>query len=253
MLFRISFFSALILLVINCQSEIAPVNSPEKEKATFRLAEDLDIQLVASEPLVQEPVFMSFDEFGRLWVVEMRGFMPNLEGEGENDPVGRISVLIDTDQDGIMDSSVVFLDSLILPRSIALVKGGLLVAERIPLWFVEDTDGDLKADRKILIDSSYGGQGMPEHSPNGLWRGLDNWLYNAKSTFRYKLVDNIWVKDTTEFRGQWGISHDNLGRLYYNYNWSQLHADLVPPNYLNRNRNHTSTTGIDHGLLSPSH
>ncbi len=147
-----------------------------------------------------------------------------------------------------MDSSVVFLDSLILPRSMALVKGGILVAERIPLWFVEDTDGDLKADRKILIDSTYGGQGMPEHSPNGLWRGLDNWLYNAKSTFRYKLVDNIWVKDTTEFRGQWGISHDNLGRLYYNYNWSQLHADLVPPNYLNRNRNHTPTTGIDHGL-----
>lgn len=237
-----------MLLLITCQSKIAPVNSPAKEKATFRLAEDLDIQLVASEPLVQEPVFMSFDEFGRLWVVEMRGFMPNLEGEGENDPVGRISVLIDTDQDGIMDSSVVFLDSLILPRSLALVKGGLLVAERITLWFVEDTDGDLKADRKILIDSSYGGQGMPEHSPNGLWRGLDNWLYNAKSTFRFKLVDNIWVKDTTEFRGQWGISHDNLGRLYFNYNWSQLHADLVPPNYLNRNRNHTPTTGIDHGL-----
>ena len=51
-----------------------------------------------------------------------------------------------------------------------------------------------------------------------------------------------------KLRGQWGISHDDRGRLYYNYNWSQLHADLVPPNYLSRNKHHTPTTGIDHGL-----
>lgn len=248
MLTRFAILSSLVLLIMACREEIAPVHSPEEAKKTFRLAEDLDVQLVASEPMVQEPVFMTFDEVGRLWVVEMRGFMPNIDQEGENDPVGRISVLIDLDNDGMMDSSVVFIDSLVLPRSLAVVRDGLLVAERIPLWFVEDQDGDLKADRKILIDSTYGGQGMPEHSPNGLWRGLDNWYYNAKSTFRYKRSGNTWIKDTTEFRGQWGISHDDLGRLYYNYNWSQLHADLVPPNYLNRNKNHQPTTGIDHGL-----
>jgi mono/diheme cytochrome c family protein/HEAT repeat protein len=72
--------------------------------------------------------------------------------------------------------------------------------------------------------------------------------YNAKSQFRYKLVDGKWQRDSTEFRGQWGICHDDQGRLIYNYNWSQLHADLVPPNYLSRNKNHKPTTGIDHGL-----
>src|SRR5690349_12236926 len=57
-----------------------------------------------------------------------------------------------------------------------------------------------------------------------------------------------WIRDSTEFRGQWGISHDDAGRLFYNYNWSQLHADLVPPSSLSRNPHHKPTTGIDHGL-----
>ncbi|MDQ6813720.1 MAG: c-type cytochrome, partial [Bacteroidota bacterium] len=89
---------------------------------------------------------------------------------------------------------------------------------------------------------------LPEHSGNGLWRGVDNWYYNAKSRFRYRFTKGQWQRDSTEFRGQWGICHDDEGRLIYNYNWSQLHADLVPPNYLSRNRNHLATTGIDHGL-----
>jgi len=242
-------WNALLFFLIACSAKEPPSKfSPEAEKATFQLAEGLKIELVAAEPLVETPVVITFDEDGRLWVVEMRGFMPNVDGEGEDEPVGRVSVLTDYDGDGQMDERTTFLDSLVLPRAIALVDGGVLVAERVPLWFVQDTDGDLKADTKTLIDPEYGGNGMPEHSPNGLWRGIDNWYYNAKARFRYRYVDGEWVKDETEFRGQWGISHDDAGRLYYNYNWSQLHADLVPPNYLSRNANHTATTGIDHGL-----
>ena len=248
MLSRLGIFMLAAFLFFGCRSEIAPVNSPEEELSTFQLAENVDIQLVAAEPMVEEPVAITFDKRGRLWVVEMRGFMPDIDGTGEGDPVGRISVLIDKDQDGRMDQSIVFLDSLVLPRSIALVSDGILVAEQFPLWYVPDLDGDLRADRKILIDSSYGGNGLVEHSPNGLWRGIDNWYYSAKSTARYRLKQDIWVRAETEFRGQFGISHDDHGRLFYNYNWSQLHADLVPPNYLSRNQNHIATTGIDHGL-----
>ena len=241
------FCLACLCIACSTQGPSAP-KTAEEELATFVLAEDLNIELVAAEPLVHDPVYMAFDHLGRLWVAEMTGFNATLEGEGENDPIGKIVVLIDDDQDGRMDSRTVFLDSLVLPRSFALVPGGLLVAERIPLWYVEDSDGDLRADRKTMVDSVYGGRGHVEHSPNGLWRGLDNWYYNAKSTIRYQWSGGGWIKDTTEFRGQWGISHDNYGRLYYNYNWSQLHADLVPPNYLNRNSHHEATTGIDHGL-----
>ncbi|GAB3736716.1 DUF7133 domain-containing protein [Spirosoma lituiforme] len=226
----------------------SPARTPAEELTTFQLEPGLKMQLVAAEPMVQDPVVITFDEADRLWVVEMRGFMPNVEGEGENKPVGRISVLEDTNGDGQMDVSQVYLDSLIMPRALALVPGGVLVVENNALWMTKDLNHDGKADTKTLIDKDYAGSGLPEHAGNGLWRSMDNWLYNAKSRFRYKEVNGTWQRDSTEARGQWGISHDDQGRLYYNYNWSQLHADLVPPNYLSRNRHHTPTTGIDYGL-----
>ncbi|PCJ94415.1 MAG: dehydrogenase [Flavobacteriaceae bacterium] len=242
-------FMGLFLACQQAPSEPSPPLSPAQALETFVLAEEnLQIELVAAEPLVQNPVAITFDEDGRLWVVEMLGFMKDIDGNGELDQVGRISVLFDDDGDGQMDRNKIFLDSLVLPRAIAVVDGGILIAENIPLWYAEDTDGDFKADTKTLIDPEYGGLGMPEHSANGLWRGMDNWYYNAKSKSRYRKINGEWVKEPTEFRGQWGISHDNAGRLYYNYNWSQLHADIVPPNALMGNKNHIPTSGIDHGL-----
>lgn len=226
----------------------SPPKTPAEELATFQVEPGFKIQLVAAEPMVQDPVVIQFDPDGRLWVVEMRGFMPDIDGTGENQRVGRVSVLEDTDADGQMDKSTIYLDSLVLPRALALVPGGALVAENEALWLTQDTDGDLKADTKTLVDPDYAGSPLPEHSGNGLWRSMDNSYYNAKSRFRYRLTNGKWQRDSTEFRGQWGMSHDDEGHLYYNYNWSQLHADLVPPNSLARNPHHTPTTGIDHGL-----
>lgn len=237
-------------LLVGCRGNDgpSPPASPGDEQKSFRLAPGLDIQLVAAEPLVEDPVVITFDDHGRLWVVEMRGFMEDVDGSNEQARSGRISVLFDINGDGTMDSGKVYIDSLIMPRAMAVVKGGILLCEDQKLWFAPDSDGDLRADDKILIDPDYAGPALPEHSGNGLWRGIDNWYYNAKSRFRYRYDHSQWVRDSTEFRGQWGLSHDDQGRLYYNYNWSQLHADLVPPNYLSRNKNHQPTSGIDHGL-----
>jgi mono/diheme cytochrome c family protein/glucose/arabinose dehydrogenase len=247
---RVISLSVIALLFIgSCRDEgPSPPKSPKEELTTFKIEPGLKVELVAYEPLVQDPVVITFDADGRLWVVEMRGFMPDIDGAGEGEPVGRVSVLEDQDGDGLMDTGTVYIDSLVLPRALAVIPGGALLAQNQKLWLTRDTDGDLRADEKILIDSTYAGGPFVEHAGNGLWRGVDNWYYNAKSRFRYRLIEGTWHRDSTEFRGQWGISHDDAGRLYYNYNWSQLHADLVPPNYLSRNPNHTPTSGIDHGL-----
>ncbi|MDF2157097.1 c-type cytochrome [Algoriphagus sp. CAU 1675] len=227
---------------------LSPARTAEEELETFQVEPGFRVELVASEPLVEDPVLIDFDEDGRLWVVEMRGYMTDIEGSEEDLPIGRISVLEDEDGDGKMDKSTIYLDSLVMPRALGLVSGGALVAENNSLWFTRDLDGDLIADSKELLDSTYASNGIPEHSDNGFLRNVDNWYYSAKSRLRYRYEKGAWIRDSTEFRGQWGIAQDDEGRLIYNYNWSQLHGDMVPANYLSRNANHQSSTGIDHGL-----
>lgn len=245
----------IVMILASCAKNVkddpsnpSPARSADEELETFQLEEGFKMQLVASEPMVEEPVFITFDEDGRLWVIEMRGFMTDTLGSEEDKPIGRISVLEDLDGDGQMDKSTIYLDNLVMPRALGFFADGVLVAENSSLWVTQDLDGDLKADTKVLLDSTYASSGNPEHSDNGLLRNVDNWYYNAKSRLRYKYQNKEWIRDTTEFRGQWGISQDDEGRLFYNYNWSQLHADLVPPNYFSRNPHHSSSTGIDFGV-----
>ena len=88
---------------------------------------------------------------GRMWVVEMRGYMRDPDATGEHEKIGRIKVLEDTNGDGRMDKMTVFKDGLFLPRAIALVRGGVLVAEPPRLLFFEDTDGDDKADKQTVV------------------------------------------------------------------------------------------------------
>jgi len=229
----------------------APVLSPAEELKTFQLADDfLTIELFASEPMVQDPVAMDFDADGRLWLVEMRGYMPDIDGRGEKEPIGRVSILTDTDGDGRADQATVFLDKLILPRAIKVCWGGALVAHDEQLWFAKDTNGDDVADVRELVDADYIQSGNPEHQPNGLLLALDNWIYSAKSDQRYRRVGGRWIKEKTEFRGQWGITQDDFGRLYYNVNYSQLHADLFPPNYSLRNTNFIPVHAINQRIAT---
>ena len=228
--------------------EAQPPLSPAEEQATFDVAPGYRVELVAAEPLVEAPVAFAFDEDGRLWVAEMRGFMRDVEGTGEGEPLGRIVILTDTDGDGQMDQRTTFLDSLVLPRTVAPTHGGALVADEQQLYFARDEDGDGRADTLRVVDPDFAPGGNPEHDPNGMLRALDNWYYNAKSDARYRWAGDRLVRDTTEFRGQWGLSQDSQGRLYFNYNFSQLHTDLAPPNYLTRNAHHTPTSGLNVSL-----
>jgi mono/diheme cytochrome c family protein len=206
----------------------SPVITGEEAVKSFRLPPGFRIELVASEPLVQNPVAMAFDPDGRLYVAEMRGYMPDPDGKGENEPSGDIVVLEDTDGDGKFDKRTVFLDGLVLPRSVALAHGGVLVGEPPNLWFCRDTDGDGKCDEKTAIFTDYGTRGGPEYNPNSTLRALDNWFYGAHFPWRFRQSGGKWVREGAPQRGQYGLAQDDFGRLFYNGNSVMLLADVFP-------------------------
>ncbi len=208
----------------------------EEEMKTFKIEKGFCIELVASEPMIESPIAVSFDDQGRLYVVEMRGYMHDLAGAGETEPTGRISLLEDTDGDGRMDKATAFLDKLVMPRAVMAVNGGVLVAEPPNLFFCKDTDGDGKADVKEVVTSDYGTLGgQPEHMANTPVWAMDNAIWSAGYSTRFKLRGGVWQKDSGLGRGQWGLCQDNYGRLYFNYNSDMLRADLLPTEAFTRN------------------
>jgi glucose/arabinose dehydrogenase/mono/diheme cytochrome c family protein len=207
------------------ETPAAPSLTPAEAMKKFKIAPGFKLELVASEPVLDNPVAMTWDGDGRLWVVQMPAYMHDAYGKDEEKmKTGRITVLQDTNGDGKMNKHTVFLDGLIMPRTIAMVKGGVLIAEPPHLWFCEDTNGDLKCDKKTKV-ANYAKQGPVEHTENALMPALDNWMYSAKSKKRHRFVDGKIIEEDTKFRGQWGITQDNYGRLYYTTNSNYLHYD----------------------------
>lgn len=223
----------------------APALKPEEALQTLRVAPGFRVELVASDPLLFDPVAIAIGPDGRMWVVEMRAYMPNVDGTGEDAPIGTIAVLEDTNKDGRMDKRVEFAGGLVLPRALALVADGLLVAEPPNLWFMRDTNGDGKADDKKLVANDYGNPTNPEHSANGLLWGIDNWIYSANHTTRFRYVRGDWEREPTIFRGQWGITQDDFGQLYFNNNSVALYTDVLPADYLLHNRSLPNPRGAN--------
>lgn len=234
----------LLFLFLSCKKSY---EEPRVSLNGYRIEDGFELELVASEPLLDAPVQIDFDTKGRIWVAEMSGFMRDVDGTGENQPSGSIKILEDRDDDGVMDHTKVFLDSLVMPRALALVYGGVLYAVPPHLYFVEIDENDQPKNR-VLVDSLYALEGNPEYQPNGLRLNIDNWIYNAGSHFRYQRKNGVWKKEPTTYRGQWGISPDNYGRLYYNNNSTQLLGDYMLPNRLVRNPFLIPSKGVNQKL-----
>ncbi len=216
------------------QVPAAPVRTAEEQLQTFKLAEGYKVELVASEPMIANPVFFEFDADGRIWALEYRGYMRDLDGNGEADPSCRMVIMEDTDEDGRADKSITYLDQLVMPRSFAFVEGGVLLAEPPNLWYCRDTDNDFKCDVKERV-GHYGVAGNPQHTANGLRRGIDNWLHSADWGQRHRFQNGRLIIENTLHRGQFGVSFDDLGRFISCRENIAAVQDYIPEEYIRRN------------------
>lgn len=135
-----------------------------------------EVQLVAAEPLVKDPVAFDWGPDGRLWVVEMADYPLGLDDQGQ--PGGRVRFLEDTNGDGEYDKSTLFAESIPFPTDVLVWRQGVLVTAAPNIWYLEDSNGDGKADIKKSIFAGFG-EGNQQHRVNGLRWGLDNWVYVA--------------------------------------------------------------------------
>jgi mono/diheme cytochrome c family protein/glucose/arabinose dehydrogenase len=230
-----------------------PVLAPDAEIRTFLVPEGYRVELVATEPLIQDPVLIDWDADGRMWAVEMPAYMTDIRGTNEHAPTGRVVVLEDANGDGRMDRRTVFADGLVLPRALKVLDRGVLVGEPPNLWLMRDTNGDLAADEKTLVTDTYGRrEANVEHNANALLWALDNWIYTSEVDVLLRLRRGAFEIRRTLSRGQWGASQDDAGRVYRNTNSSVLHVDLVPTHYYARHPNLARTRGSYESLAGPN-
>ena len=212
--------------------------SPEESLEKFYLPEGYKIELVASEPMVNEPVAIAWDGNGKMYVAQMDTYMQNVDAIGEDEPISQIKLLVDLDGDGKMDKSTVFIDSLLLPRMILPLDDRLIVNETYSydLWSYRDTDNDGVADEKIRVyENPKRRGGNLEHQQSGLVWNLDNWVYTTYNPLRFRFnKDGVQVDSLVDgSSGQWGLTQDDLGNMYYSSAGGETAAYgfQVPPIY----------------------
>lgn len=197
-----------------------PFLSAEESMKTMYLPDGFKLELVASEPLVEEPVAIAFDGNGKMYVAEMLTYMQDIDGTNENMPWSRVSVLEDLDGDGQMDKRTTFVDSLVLPRNLLPLDDQVIISETYSRNFYSyrDTDGDNVADEKILVYAdSTRFKGNLEHQAANLTWNIDNNLYISRDAFTFRWNKGKLTKDTMPdgVDGQYGLTQDETGTLVY--------------------------------------
>ncbi|HTU20947.1 MAG TPA: PVC-type heme-binding CxxCH protein [Gemmataceae bacterium] len=227
--------------------------SPREEQATFRLPKDFEIDLVAAEPDVVDPVAMAFDEDGRIFVAEMRGY-PNGGVATGKITSGRIKLLEDRDGDGVYETSRLYAEGLRFPTGVLPWRGGLLVANAPDILYLEDSKGSGKSDRRVL----YTGFNLTniQQIVNSLQWGLDNWVYGVAGsnggtirspekpdmpplTLRNRGIrfhpETPGSLEATSGGGQYGLAPDDWQHWLTATNSQHLRHIVLPDPYLRRN------------------
>lgn len=156
--------------------------SPEDSMKYTQVPVGFRMELFAAEPDVINPIYMAWDERGRLWVVETVDY-PNefKDGRKGND---RIKICEDTDGDGKADKFTVFAEGFNIPTSMTFARGGVILAHAPEFYFLKDTDGDDKADVREVLFTGWG-VGDTHAGPSNLRYGFDNWIYGTVGYARF--------------------------------------------------------------------
>ncbi len=192
--------------------------SPEESMKRIHLAPGYRLELVASEPMIEEPVLCVWDGNSRMYVAEMRTYMQDADGTDQDQPKSRVSMLEDTDGDGKMDKVSRFVDNMVLPRMILPLDDRIIINETYTndYYSYRDTDGDGVADEKGLLYGGGRAGGNLEHQNSGITWGIDNWIYTARTgDQRHRFIGNKWTSERLySDNGQWGLAMDDVGRFF---------------------------------------
>lgn len=231
-------------------SDIPSPLSPQKSMETMQFSDRLSVELVAAEPMVQDPVAMCWDASGALYVAEMGDYPAEKEG-------GRIRKLEDLDQDGKMDRATLFVEHVAYPTSVLPYRDGILVAAAPDILFFRDANSDGVAEQRTVMLSGFG-QGNQQLRVNGLIWGLDGWIYgaNGRSDGEVAFVNDAGVAINTpisirnrDFRfhptekrfettggfTQFGQAFDDFGNRFISWNTIPIRHVVMEQRYLSRN------------------
>jgi putative membrane-bound dehydrogenase-like protein len=230
-----------------------PPVEPEHVQETFKIKPGFRLELAAEEPLVVDPIALSFDENGRMFVVEMRDY-----SERRDEHLGRIRMLEDTDGDGRFDKSTVYADNLPWPTAVICYNGGVFVAATPDILYFKDTNGDGVADVHEVVFTGFG-KGVERLNVQQLlnsfnW-GLDNRIYGANGGNGGSITspkhpdekpldlrgrDFSFDPRTLTVRaesggGQYGLTFDDRGRRFICSNSSHIRPVMYEERYAGRN------------------